>query len=104
MQYKYTVSIMGQDYDPEYGWADEARHIMEVPCDSYEDAIAFCDAITTEQVLEWERESDCNGLDAVIYSYEFDDNGVYTYSFIAIGEYEWIGPNRNDPPMIWSEA
>ena len=104
MAWDYTVAIMGQDYDPEYGWADEHYHVEDVPCDSYEDAVAFCDAITTEQVLKWERETDCNGLDVVIFADEVLDNGTCGFEFRIVDEYEWIGSNRNDPPMVWREV
>lgn len=95
MIYDYTVSINGQDYDPEYGWADEHWHLEEVPCDSFEDAVAYCDSITSKQVFEWERRSRCNGLDVIIYEDEVFDDGTYTMEFRIVGEYEWIGATRN---------
>ena len=95
MTYDFTVAIQGQDYDPVYGWGGEHYHLEDVPCDSYEDAVAYCDAITTDQVLEWERRSRCNGLDVVIFADPVMDDGTYELGFHVVGEYEWIGADRN---------
>ena len=101
--YDYTVAIMGQDYDHECGWSDEHYTAKEVPVDSYEDAVAYCDAITEEQVLEWERRSKCNALDVVIFADEVMESGTYTMEFHIVGEYEWIGTKLNARD-VWEVA
>ena len=95
MRYDYAVSVMGNDYVPGYGWADEHYEIEEIPFGSFEEAVAFCDAITTGQVVDWESKSDCNGLDVVIWEDVVTDDGTYTMEFYVVGEYEWIGAERN---------
>lgn len=104
MEHVYEVEVSGNDYDPEYGWSDEHYWVMVAKYDSYEDAVALCESITVEQAFEWELETGCNGLDVVVFEYEVTNDGTRMAGFPVVAEYEWIGPNRNLPAMIWSEA
>lgn len=93
--YDYTVTIQGNDYDPDYGWADEHYHLKDVPCDSYEEACEFLRSITPEQALEWEHQTMCNALDIVIFADPVLPCGTYELDFQIVGECEWIGDKRN---------
>jgi hypothetical protein len=92
--YDYTVVIQGNDYDPDYGWADEHYHLKDESFDTYEEACEFVRGITPEQALEWERETECNGLDIVIFADPLID-WMYELSFEALGFCEWIGDKLN---------
>lgn len=95
--YGYTVSIQGNDYEPDYGWSDEHYHLKDVPFDSYEEACEFLRSITPEQALDWERQTECNGLDIIILVDFILPDGTHDYShgFTMIGECEWIGDKCN---------
>lgn len=91
----YTVVVQGNDWSAEEGWAAEHYHVCDIPMDSEEEAILFLLGITKEQALEWERESECNGLDVCVFADEVDENGVHAYGFNIVASCEWIGDGRN---------
>lgn len=93
--YEYTVSVSGNDWDEECGWHDEHYHVCDIPMGSIEEAILYLLYITKEQALEWERESECNGLDVLVFADEVDENGTPTHGFNIVAECEWIGDGRN---------
>lgn len=96
--YDYTVIVRGNDWSEEYGWADEHYHVCDIPMGSIEEAILYLLYITKEQALEWERESECNGLDVLVLADEVNEDGASTHGFnIAniVAECEWIGDGRN---------
>ena len=92
--YEYNVMISGNDYIPDYGWADEHYHLKDECFDTYEEACEFVRGITKEQALEWERETGCNGLDIVIFADPLID-WMYELSFETLGFCEWIGDKLN---------
>lgn len=92
--YDYTVAIQGNDFIPDYGWADERYPLKEESFGTYEEACEFVRSITPEQALEWERETDCNGLDIVIFADPVID-WMYELSFKELGCCEWIGDKCN---------
>ena len=51
-------------------------------------------SITAEQALEWERQTECNGLDIVIFADPTAD-WVYELAFRELGFAEWIGDKLN---------
>jgi len=94
--YDYMVVIQGNDYDFEYDcWEDEHYHLKDVLCDSYEEACEFLRSITPEQALEWERQTECNGLDIIIIADTVLPDGTDELDFIVVGECEWIGDKCN---------
>lgn len=96
--YEFTVQINGNDYDPDYGWADEHYTLKEETFDTYEEACEFLRGITPEQALEWERETDCNGLDVVIWKDELVGSSIVGWNYgdsAIVGESEWIGDKCN---------
>lgn len=93
--YEYTVVIQGNDFIPDYGWADEHYHLDDALFDTLEEAREFVRSITPEQALEWERMTDCNGLDVVIFADPVLPDGTYELGFEIVGECEWIGDKLN---------
>ena len=92
--YVYTVEVMGCDFiDSE--WSDEHEFVCDIHFDTEKEAVDFLFGITKEQALEWERRSRCNGLDVVIFADPVMDDGTYELGFHVVGEYEWIGADRN---------
>lgn len=95
--YDYTIAVHGNDFiDGE--WADEHYHVCDIPVDSKEKAIRYLRGITKEQALEWERESECNALDIIVFADEVDEYGFYTLMFNIVATCEWIGDGLNG---IW---
>lgn len=95
VSYDYTVQINGCDFDfDEKCWFDEHHTVTEFVFDTLEEAQKFVRSITAEQALEWERQSDCNGLDVLIYKDEVLEGGNYD-DFEIVGEREFVGGNEN---------
>lgn len=103
MFYTYSVMISGNDYDPDYGWADEHYVLKTEGFDTYREACEFVRSITAEQALEWERQTECNGLDIVIFADPAAD-WVYELASKELGYAEWIGDKLNATDIwTWSE-
>ena len=93
--YDYTVQINGCDFDFEDKcWCDEHYTLKEIVFDTLEQAQEFVRSITAEQALEWERETNCNGLDVLIFKDEVLEGGNYD-DFEIVGEREFVGGEEN---------
>ena len=95
----YTVQIAGSNFDFEYKeWDDELYTVEEHEFDTLEEAQEYVREITTEQVVEWEKQADCNGLDVVIWEDEWvqvSEVGWHDNGFSVVGEKEWVGDKVN---------
>lgn len=97
--YEYTVQINGCDFDFEdMCWCDEHYTVKEAVFDTLDEAKDFVNSITPEQVIEYERQTECNGLDVVIWKDELvgiDNVGWHYGDSTVVGEKEFVGHQVN---------
>lgn len=92
--YEYSVHVMGDCYI-NGNWAYDFFHLCDIPMGSESEAVEYLLGITKEQALEWERNSESNGLYIVAYADEINPFTGCCGDSYYVATCEWIDDKLN---------